>query len=167
MERRLAAAAHWFSEQICRSALGSFDVLFISDALNLADLYRLCPSVTDHPSVVYFHSNQLPDPAQHREESAFDLTNLTTATTASEIWFNSKYHARSFMDGVEGLIAGHEELQSHNPMPDLQAKLRHVPPPMDLNWAREIGAQLALDRDPNALFVETRDANMEIAETPP
>jgi hypothetical protein len=162
MERRLAAAAHWFAEQISRSAVGSFDVLFTCDALNLADLYRLAPAVADHPSVVYFHCNQLPDPSHYDPAAKLDLTNLTTATAASQIWFNSKYHARSFMDGIEGLVAAHEELQSRNPVEDLRAKLHHVPPPMDLTWAREVAARLGLDRDPNALFVETCDANMDL-----
>jgi hypothetical protein len=162
IERRLAAAAHWFSEQIARSAVGPFDLLFTCDALNLADLYRLCPAVTGHPSVVYFHGNQLPDPSRFDPDSILDLTNLTSATAATEIWFNSQYHAGSFMDGVAGLVAVHEELQSRNPVQDLQAKLRMVPPPVDLNWARETASQLALDRDPNALFLETRDANLDL-----
>ncbi len=163
MERRLAAAAHWFAEQISRRSIGHFDVLFTCDALNLADLYRLSPAVTNHPSVVYFHTNQLPDPAHGSDpESVLDLTNLNTATAASEIWFNSQYHASSFMEGIDGLVSVHQELQSRNPTDDLQAKLQLVPPPVDLNWAREIATQLSLERDPNALFVETRDANIEL-----
>jgi hypothetical protein len=164
MERRLAAAAHWFSEQIARSSIETFDLLFTCDALNLADLYRLCPTVGGHPSVVYFHTNQLPDAQSGHfdPQSILDLTNLTTATAATEIWFNSQYHASSFIEGVEGLVSIHQELQSRNPVQDLQTKLRLVPPPVDLNWAREMATQLALDRDPNAVFLETRDANMEL-----
>ncbi len=162
MERRLAAAAYWFAEQIARTAVGPFDLLFTCDALNLADLYRLCPTVTDHPSVVYFHCNQLPDPASSDPESTLDLTHLTSATAASQIWFNSQFHARSFIAGIEGLVAGHKELQSRSPVQDLKSKLVHVPPPLDLVWAHELATQLGLDRDPNALFVETRDANIEL-----
>jgi hypothetical protein len=162
MERRLAAAAHWFAEQMSRRAMGPFDMLFTCDALNLADLYRLSPSVADHPSVVYFHNNQLPDPSHSDPESVLDLTNLNTATAATEIWFNSQYHARSFMEGIDGLVSVHQELQGRNPSDALQAKLQLVPPPVDLTWARELAAQLSLERDPNAVFVEIKDANLEL-----
>src|SRR5215212_8252611 len=62
IERRLTAAAHWFAEQLSRHWVGRVDLLFTSEALNLADLYRLMPSLLPKPSVVYFHSNQLPHP---------------------------------------------------------------------------------------------------------
>jgi hypothetical protein len=164
MERRLAASAHWFAEQIARKDMGPIDLLFTSDALNLADLYRLCPAVSNQPSVVYFHNNQLPDPSHPDLGTRLDLTNLNTATAASEIWFNSKYHARSFLEGVEGLVEIHTELQSRNPMDDLREKLAHVPPPVDLNRFGTLSDQNAL-RDPSVVFVETRDANLELLNT--
>ena len=162
MERRLAAAAHWFSEQIARRDVGAVDVLFTCDALNLADLYRLCPTVVDHPSVVYFHCNQLPDPLHHDPQAQLDLTNLNTATAANEIWFNSTYHARSFIEAVEGLVASHAELQTRNPVADLNAKLRCVHPPVDMARTDEIIAQAGADRDPNAIYLETGDGNIEL-----
>src|SRR6476659_3093385 len=63
IERRLTAAAHWFAEQLSRHWVGRVDVLFTSEALNLADFYRLMPSLLKKPSVVYFHDNQLPHPS--------------------------------------------------------------------------------------------------------
>src|SRR5438105_2035135 len=60
IERRLTAAAHWFAEQLTRHWVGRVDVMFTSEALNLADLYRLMPNLLKKPSVVYFHNNQLP-----------------------------------------------------------------------------------------------------------
>src|SRR5438094_6007207 len=62
IERRLAAAAHWFAEQLSRHWVGHVDLLFTSEALNLADLYRLMPNLARKPAVVYFHSNELPEP---------------------------------------------------------------------------------------------------------
>lgn len=165
MERRLAAAAHWFAEQIARREIGPTDLLFTCDALNLADLYRLCPAVADQPSVVYFHSNQLPDPTSPEMGNAADLTNLNTATAASEIWFNSKYHAGTFVEGVEGLVEFHTELQSLNPVDDIRAKMAVVPPPVDLSRFGELIARPGMERDPNTVFVETRDANMDLLNT--
>ena len=45
IERRLTAAAHWFAEQLSRHWVGRVDLLFTSEALNLADLYRLMPNL--------------------------------------------------------------------------------------------------------------------------
>jgi hypothetical protein len=165
MERRLAAAAHWFSEQVCRKGAIAVDVLFTSDGLNLADLYRMCPVVQNQPAVVYFHSNQLPDLAQAVNQQPLDLTNLTSATAASEIWFNSKQHVGTFIEGIEGLISLTPELQSRNPMDDVLAKLHLVPPPVDTNFFRESASGMTFERDPTAIFVETRDANMDLLNT--
>src|SRR5258707_205109 len=63
IERRLTAAAHWFAEQLTRHWVGRVDMLFTSEAMNLADLYPLMPTLLKKPSVVYFHDNQLPHPS--------------------------------------------------------------------------------------------------------
>ena len=81
IERRLQAAAHWFAEQLSRHWVGRVDLLFASEALNLADLYRILPALSRKPSVVYFHSNQLPDPAAAKS-SPLDFVNLNSATAA-------------------------------------------------------------------------------------
>src|SRR4051812_49440417 len=94
IERRITAAASWFAEQLSRNFTGRLDVLFTSDTLNLSAFLRLVPVLAKFPSVVYLHSNQLPDPtssARHNE----DLANLSTAVAATDVWFNSRYHLRS------------------------------------------------------------------------
>src|SRR6185295_958054 len=95
IERRLAAAAHWFAEQLTRHFSGRIDILFTSEAMNLADLIRTLPELANRPRVVYFHDNQLP-PEGMRAESPLHLVNLTTANAATEIWFNSLFHLRNF-----------------------------------------------------------------------
>src|SRR5512140_28188 len=60
IERRLAAAAHWFAEQLSRHWVGRVDLVFTSEAMNLADLHRRVPVLAGKPSSVYFHSNELP-----------------------------------------------------------------------------------------------------------
>jgi hypothetical protein len=72
IERRLTAAAHWFAEQLSRHWVGHVDLLFTSEALNLADLYRLMPNLARKPAVVYFHSNQLPEPGVTSVNPALD-----------------------------------------------------------------------------------------------
>ena len=43
IERRLTAAANWFAEQLTRHWAGRVDLLFTSEAMNLANLYRMMP----------------------------------------------------------------------------------------------------------------------------
>src|ERR1044071_2847356 len=103
IERRLSAASVWFAEQLSRHWVGSIDLLFTSEALNLADLYRLMPDLIKKPSVVYFHANQLPVPGSNAQ-TRFDLVNLNTAAAATEIWFNSLYHTQSFLTKASALV---------------------------------------------------------------
>src|SRR5215218_5535233 len=79
IERRLTAAANWFSELVSRHWVGRADLLFTSEAMNLADLLRMTPALAGLPSVVYFHDNQLPDLSNNAAERPSDLVNLSTA----------------------------------------------------------------------------------------
>jgi hypothetical protein len=163
IERRLAAAAHWFAEQLSRHWVGHVDLLFTSEALNLADLYRLMPNLARKPAVVYFHSNELPEPGITSVNPALDYANLNTAAAATEIWFNSKFHVRMFLAGVNAQVTANTEFAAQNPMPALTAKIRHMPPPVDLSVARELAAQQPPPvRGKRTIFVETRDANIDL-----
>src|SRR5438045_1095787 len=121
IERRLTAAAHWFGEQLTRHWVGRVDLLFTSEAMNLADLYRLMPTLLKKPSVVYFHDNQLPRVGS-TSNNPLEMANLNTATAATEIWFNSLFHLRDFLARASALVARHQELQGRNPMHELTAK---------------------------------------------
>lgn len=162
IERRLAAAAHWFAEQLSRHWIGHVDLLFTSEALNLADLYRLVPNLAGKPSVVYFHANELPEPGVTSVNPALDYANLNTAAAATEIWFNSKFHVRAFLAGVAALVGANTELAAHNPMPALTAKIRHMPPPVDMGWARDQARNRTTPRAKRTVFIETRDANIDL-----
>lgn len=159
IERRLAAAAHWFSEQLSRHWFGPADVVFTSEAMNLADLLRMVPDLTAKPSVVYFHDNQLPAEGL-RAESPLHLVNLTTANAASEIWFNSLYHLKTFLRKATSLVDKHPELSARNPLPELTGKAHLMPPPVDFTLDHDLLQQEQIRRDPRVLFVDTRDADM-------
>src|SRR5204862_2134695 len=131
IERRLAAASAWFAEQLSRHWVGRVDLLFTSEALNLADLFQRVPTLARKPSIVYFHSNQLPDPWSY-QSGRHDLVNLNTASAATEIWFNSRFHLNDFQKRAAALVERHPELAAHNPIPALVGKSQHVPPPLDL-----------------------------------
>lgn len=161
MERRLTGAANWFAEQLIRHFSGNIDLLFASDAMNLAKLLRLVPELAAKPSVVYFHDNHLPD-SDSQKHGPFDLVNLETAIAASEIWFNSHYHHRSFLERAAALVARHPELAAHDPMPAIFDKSYVIPPPMDLKIAMDIRTDTGPPRRQNAIFVETRNGNVEL-----
>src|SRR4051794_22317199 len=161
IERRLTTAAHWFAEQLSRHWAGRCDVLLTSEAMNLADLYRLVPALLKKPSVVYFHNNQLPEP-DATTESSLDLVNLNTATAATEIWFNSLYHLRTFLAKASALVRRHPELSSRSPMAELTARAQLMPPPIDFSMLHELAHAGGLKRDKRTIYVETRDANTNL-----
>lgn len=161
VERRLAAAAHWFAEQLSRHWVGRVDVLFTSEAMNLPDLLRLAPALAARPAVVYFHDNQLPHVGQ-RAESPLHLVNLSTAQAAAELWFNSAFHLKTFMMKAAALVERHPELSGRNPLPELAAKAHLMPPPVDLPLDRDISIQIRPQRDHGLLFVDTRGADLTL-----
>lgn len=162
IERRLIAAAHWFAEQLSRHWAGRCDLLFTSEAMNLADLYRLVPALTKQPAVVYFHGNQLPEPNAN-SSSNLDLVNLNTAVAATEIWFNSMFHLRSFLAKATALVRRHPELSAQNPMPEIAGKAQLMTPPVDLRHLHEImQTSPHVKREKRTIFVETRDADRDL-----
>jgi hypothetical protein len=158
MERRLLVSATWFAEHLARNKVGPVDLIFASEALNLADFFRLRPEMARRPSVVYFHDNQLPEQGAHHVETPTDLVNLNSAMAATEIWFNSLYNLRTFLGKASALVARHPELSVRNPMPSLAAKAHLVPPPIDLSLVQELTSDSpAWQRDPRSLLVDARD----------
>ena len=66
IERRLAVAAHWFAEQLTLHWVPKVDMIFASEALNLADLYRLIPSFAGIPSLRSSISTKISSPSPAR-----------------------------------------------------------------------------------------------------
>jgi hypothetical protein len=166
-ERRQLVAATWFAEVLSRNGVGKVDVVFSSEALNLADFFRLRPDLGRRPSVVYFHDNQLPEvDAAEQGDGPTDLVNLNSATAASEIWFNSLYNLRTFLSRASGLVARHPELRMRDPMRGLAAKAHLVPPPIDFGAMHDLLSQApaaagaaAARRDPRSLLLDARGAD--------
>ena len=78
----------------------SWDALFVSDMLGLAEFVGLAPEeLSSLPRVVYFHENQLlyPDESKQDRDLHFAYMNFTTAFSANQVWFNTGWHRDGFL----------------------------------------------------------------------
>ncbi len=152
-----------------RCAAGeSWDVLFCSDMLNLAEFRGLAPvAVRDLPAVVYFHENQLTYPVQVEKERDlhFAITNLTTALAADEVWFNSAFHRDEWLSAIPRFLKRMPDFQPFGAVEQILAKSaihppgvelpelaverpRREPGPLRILWA----ARWEFDKNPETLF---------------
>ena len=100
---RMRGSALAFARQLDQP----FDLLFVSDFLDLATLVGLRPDRLAHvPKVIYLHENQLTYPVQREEERdyQFGFTNLSSCLAADHVWFNSQFHRREFLEAVDALL---------------------------------------------------------------
>ncbi len=87
----------------------SWDIIFCSDMLNLAEFIGLLPlEMRKLKTIVYFHENQVAYPLAKEDKRNKDLilSNFTTALAADFVWFNSKYNMNSFLDKLPKYFKG-------------------------------------------------------------
>ncbi|MFN4243158.1 MAG: DUF3524 domain-containing protein [Tepidisphaerales bacterium] len=161
IERRLEAAAQWFAEVILRRPPMQFDLLFTSEAINLPELFAACPELSGHPTVVYFHENQLPVPGCGMERPV-DHVNLLTANDATENWFNTLYHLRQFSGRAAALARWAPHLFPPGVLERVTARSVLVTPPVELEAVSDIERSAGLRRDRAAIFVDLRRADVEL-----
>lgn len=100
---RMRGAALSFARQLDQP----FDLLFVTDFLDLATLVGLEPErLAAVPKVVYLHENQLTYPVEREDERdyQFGFTNITTCLAADRVFFNSEFHRREFLDAAHHLL---------------------------------------------------------------
>ncbi len=109
----------------------SWDLLFCSDMLNLAEFTALAPEgIAGLPKVIYFHENQLTYPVRVEDERdyQFAMTNLTSALAADAVWFNSQFHTDSFLDALAGFLKSMPDHQPFEAIDKIRAKSSVYPP---------------------------------------
>lgn len=155
----------------------TWDVLFCSDMLNLAEFRGLAPEhLRSVPAVVYFHENQLTYPTLHAHERDLHLafSNFVTAVAADQVWFNSEFHQEEFL---EALTAWMRRMPDHRPLAvidQVRQKSQVVPPsiaPRPERAERRSGAlhivwsaRWEYDKNPALLFEalrRVRDAGVD------
>jgi len=143
----------------------SYDLLFCSDMLNLAEFAALAPvEIARLPKVIYFHENQLTYPVRFESERDchFAMTNLTSALAADAVWFNSQFHAESFLGALAKFLKSmpdHQPIEAieeirakssvHQPgIGDFPARQARKPGPVRILWA----ARWEHDKNPEDFF---------------
>lgn len=130
---RMRHAAVTFADEVRRrlSQGERWDALFCSDMLNLAEFRGLLDSeITQLPTILYFHENQLTYPVRVESERdyQFAMTNMTGALAADAVWFNSAFHRDSFLAALDAFL---KRMPDHQPT-DAGQRIRqkaHVYPP--------------------------------------
>ncbi|MBN2315757.1 MAG: DUF3524 domain-containing protein [Sedimentisphaerales bacterium] len=130
---RMRHSAVTFSDEVRRLEAkgGSWNVIFCSDILNLAEFLGLAPpSIQQLPAISYFHENQLTYPVRFEEERDyhFVMTNMTTALAASRVWFNSAYHMDSFLGVLTAFLKKMPDYQSLDVVERIRDKAVVYPP---------------------------------------
>lgn len=143
------------------ATVGYPDVLFGTDMLDLPVYLGLLGDsrIQQVPKVLYFHENQWTYPVSpnRKVDNHFGYTNLLSAMTADEVWFNSQFHLDDFIKGSSNFLKQMPDTRDLHSLDVLEAKARIIPP--GFSPPREISpvpaTPLAIATDPTDGLSET------------
>lgn len=103
-----------FAARFSEELKGSYDLVIATSMTDLATIKALNPSLSQTPSLLYFHENQFAYPEQSGQKTAVEaqMVSLYSAMAADKLVFNSNYNQVTFLEGIDGLLGK---------MPDLVA----------------------------------------------
>jgi hypothetical protein len=123
--------------------------------MNLANFLRLNPEFGHKPSVAYFYCNQLMGQSVTDQQTRLAL--LSTASTATEVWFNSLFHMRAFLAHVAALYDGHRELGGKQPLRAIIAKSQLIHPPVEIVPPARDSREVDAERRARTLCIDNRE----------
>ena len=131
---RMRSAPLAFAQQTLEliHQIGTPDVLFCTDMLDLPVYLGLLGNhpIQQIPKVLYFHENQWTYPVSpHRKvDNHFGYTNLLSALTADQVWFNSQFHLNDFIQGSRNFLKQMPDTRELHHLDALEAQAHIIPP---------------------------------------
>lgn len=133
---RMRGSAVWFAQKHADELTHTWDLLFVSSYVPLAELVGLCPQLTSVPRVLYFHENQLTYPVREHHTTERDLhfgmTQLVSALAATRCAFNSQWNLESFIRDGRQLLKTMPDAVPPRWVDDIADKSLVLPVPLDL-----------------------------------
>ncbi len=130
---RMHGAAVQLSRKLPKT--NTYDVLIVTDMIDLATLRGLRPDLAKVKTIVYFHENQITYPwspddedLKKQRDQRYGWINYTSAMAADELWFNSAYHQRVWNEQLPSFLYKFPE-GKQLPLP--HAKQRVLPIPIE------------------------------------
>lgn len=116
------------------------DLFLATDMLDLTTFLALTREKTSRiPAAVYFHENQIsypwsPDDRDkvHKRDKHYGFINYTTALAADAVFFNSRFHLRSFQEGLPRLLKHFPDYRELESVKRISRKCSVLPLGLDL-----------------------------------
>jgi len=101
--------------------------------VDLASLRGIVPELSQVPALAYFHENQFAYPENSSQHPSLDaqMVNLYTALSAEKVIFNSHYNKKTFLVGVEQMLAKFPDEKPQNLSAIIQQKSCCIPVGID------------------------------------
>ncbi|XP_028158936.1 glycosyltransferase-like domain-containing protein 1-like [Ostrinia furnacalis] len=132
-EWRSRCSAMYLAEIIPRDH--SYEILFCSSVLPLAELIGIRPDLAHLFKIVYFHENHLELTLYPYEDLNYHLghSEIMTCLAADQVLFNSNYHAESFIAAISKHMAKQPDFTVSNLEKKIRNKSQVVHFPLDLH----------------------------------
>lgn len=117
------------------------DLILATDMLDLSTFLALTRKVThDIPSAIYFHENQITYPWSPTDadvglqrHNQYGFINYTSALVADQVFFNSHFHKKSFLEALPGFLKQFPDYRGLQNVDKIAQKSQVLPLGMDLS----------------------------------
>lgn len=122
--------------RMCREQAISADLIVATSMLDLATFRALTRDLfpPDQPFALYMHENQItyPLPKDRQRDVGLAWLSITAALTADRIFFNSDFHRRDFLSGMQALLRRYHDHRELASVDDIAARSEVLPPGIEL-----------------------------------